>query len=180
MNNRKVMLYIAMSVDGYIAAPNDDLSFLSVVEQQGEDYGYTEFTSSIDTYIVGRKTYEVVKGMIGAFPQAHQYDCYVLTRQQRENEDGVTFYSGDIRNLIQELQSKPGKHIYCDGGGEIVHLLMQHNLIDEYIISIIPTIVGDGRRLFIGGTPPLGLQALPPTYYPSTGLVQVRYIKATV
>lgn len=174
-NKRKVFLYIAMSLDGYIAAPNDDLSFLSKVEHPGEDYGYAQFTEQVDTYIVGRKTYDVVHAMMGHFPPAQQYNCYVLTRQQREKQDGVTFYSGDIGELLQELQNTPGKHIYCDGGGEIVHLLMQRNLIDEYIVSIIPTILGDGKRLFLGGTPPIGLQAQPPTYYPSTGLVQLRY-----
>lgn len=165
-----------MSLDGYIATIDDDISFLSAVEQQGEDYGYIQFSASIDTYIVGRKTYDIVQKLIGHFPQAKQYECYVITKQQMESKDGITFYNGDIEELIHHLQNQPGKNIYCDGGGEIVKLLMEKNLIDDYIISIIPTILGEGKRLFIGGTPPIGIKALPPTYY-SSGLVQLHYQK---
>lgn len=61
--SRKVVLYIAMSVDGYIAKPDDNLDFLSIVEKEGEDYGYFEFVKSTDAVIVGRKTYEKVLTM---------------------------------------------------------------------------------------------------------------------
>ncbi|WP_414654766.1 dihydrofolate reductase family protein, partial [Flavobacterium sp. UBA4854] len=62
---RKIKLFIAVSLDGYIAKPNDDLSFLKLVEKEGEDYGYEEFTSEIDTIIIGRKTYDYVLKEIG-------------------------------------------------------------------------------------------------------------------
>ena len=55
---RKVILYIACSLDGYIAQPNDDLSFLSIVEKEGEDYGYADFIKKVDTVVLGRKTYD--------------------------------------------------------------------------------------------------------------------------
>ncbi len=60
MNKRKVIVYIAMSLDGYIAGEGDDLSFLSIVQQDGEDYGYHAFVDTIDTVIIGRKTYDWV------------------------------------------------------------------------------------------------------------------------
>jgi dihydrofolate reductase len=63
---RTLSLFIATSLDGYIAKPDDDLSFLKIVEKEGEDYGYAEFTSTIDTIILGRKTYDWVLGKIGA------------------------------------------------------------------------------------------------------------------
>lgn len=56
---RKIALFIAMSLDGYIAKPNDDLSFLKIVDKEGEDYGYEEFTDAVDTLIIGRKTYDL-------------------------------------------------------------------------------------------------------------------------
>lgn len=59
--DRKVILYISTSLDGYIAKPNDDLSFLSIVEQKGEDYGYAEFVKTVDAVIVGRKTYDKIR-----------------------------------------------------------------------------------------------------------------------
>lgn len=176
MSERKLVLYISMSLDGYLAGPGDDLSFLSAVEKPGEDYGYGAFTATVDTYIVGRRTYDKVLDMVGHFPPAKQFTCYVMTRQQRESSDGVTFYNGDIGDLVRSLKAKPGKNIYCDGGGEIVKLLMKENLIDEYTVSVIPTILGDGIRLFNGGTPPIQLAALEPKYF-DTGLVQLKYVR---
>lgn len=175
MSNRKLFLYISMSLDGFLATKDDNLDWLSMVEREGEDYGYTEITGSADTYIVGRATYEVVLKLTGGtFPPAERFKCYVITRQDREPENGVTFYKGPIEDLVQKLKAEPGKNIYCDGGGMIVKLLMEQNLIDEYIISVIPTLLGDGKRLFHGGTPGIKLKALSSHSYDS-GLVQLRY-----
>lgn len=167
-----------MSLDGYIATKDDDLSWLEIVEQEGEYYGYEDFNKNIDTYIVGRATYDVILKLTGGqFPQANQYDCYVITRQERPDENGVRFYNGDLEELIIQLKAKEGKHIYCDGGAEIVKLLMEKNLIDEYIISVIPIILGDGKRLFKGGTPISPLKLISSKSYES-GLVQIHYSQA--
>lgn len=178
MKERKLILYISMSLDGFIATKDDDLSWLSMVEKKGEDYGYGPFNEQVDTYLVGRKTYEVVLKLTGGdFPQAQQHKCYVITRQPLQNKEGITFYNGDIEGLILGLKKEEGKHIYCDGGAEIVKLLMEKNLIDEYIISVIPTILGEGKRLFKGEIPGIQLKALPSKQFES-GLVQLHYIKA--
>jgi len=177
MKERKVILYICMSLDGFIATEDDDISWLSVVEKEGEDYGYEEFSKSIDTYIVGRKTYDKVLQLTGGeFPQAEMFDCFVITRQERARENGVTFYNGDLKELIAGFKSGKGKNIYCDGGGEIVKLLMEKNLIDEYIVSVVPIILGEGKRLFSGDTPRINLTAQPIRYF-ETGMVQLHYIK---
>jgi dihydrofolate reductase len=167
-----------MSLDGFLATKDDDLSWLSVIEKEGIDYGYADFTKSVDTYIVGRSTYDVVLNLTGGeFPQAEQYKCYVITRQERKSENGVTFYNGDIETLVQNIKKEEGGNIYCDGGGQIVKLLMEKNLIDEYIISVIPIILGDGKRLFIGGVPKINIKALPTKTY-ETGVVQLHYVRA--
>ena len=177
MSERKVILYISMSLDGFIATKDDDLSWLSMVEKEGEDYGYFSFTDSVDTYIVGRQTYDTVLKLTGGkFPQAEQFDCYVITRQERQNENGITFYNGDIEDLIYRLKKEKGKNIYCDGGGQIVKLLMEKNLIDEYIVSIIPIILGDGKRLFLGETERIKLKAKSSKKF-DTGLIQLHYEK---
>ncbi len=164
-----------MSLDGYIATKDDGLDWLSIVEQEGQDYGYQALQDSVDTYLVGRRTYDTVMKLTGgSFPQAQQLRCFVLTRQARAPEQGVTFYSGDIEALIDQLQQEEGKHIYCDGGGQIVKLLMEKNLIDEYIISVIPTLLGDGIPLFIGGTESIRLKTLSSKQYDS-GLIQLHY-----
>lgn len=167
-----------MSLDGFIATTDDDISWLSCVEKEGEDYGYVDFTSGVDAYIVGRKTYSKVMDMIGTFPQAKQFDCYIITRQNLPAKEGITFYNGDLKDLIARLKSEEGKDIYCDGGGEIVQLLMKDQLIDEYIVSVIPTILGDGKRLFLGGVSSQNITLKGAKTF-ETGLVQLHYVTAS-
>lgn len=175
MSTRKLILYISMSLDGFIATKDNDISWLSVVEKEGEDYGYHAFVEEVDAYIVGRTTYDVVLKLTGGeFPQSKMFDCYVITRQERASENGVTFYNGSLADLVHQLKEQPGKHIYCDGGSEIVHLLMTQDLIDEYVISVVPIVLGDGIRLFKGQTPRIELKASPAKNY-ETGLVQLHY-----
>ncbi|HAW51073.1 MAG TPA: dihydrofolate reductase [Flavobacteriales bacterium] len=177
MSKRKLIVFISMSLDGYIATKDDDLSWLSVVESEGEDYGYEDFNQTVDTYLVGRKTYDVVKKLTGGtFPPAQRHTCYVITRHRHEPENGVNFYTGKIEDLIAEIRKEKGKNIYCDGGGQIVTLLMQKNLIDEYKIAVIPVLLGDGKRLFHGGAPMIKLKPLPSKQYDS-GLIMLNYAR---
>lgn len=163
-----------MSLDGFIARKNGDLDWMSVADMEGEDYGYEAFTADVDAYIIGRKTYDKVIELTGTFPQARQFECYVFTRTPRESVNDVTFYTGSPVELIQQLRSKPGKTIYCDGGGEMIQLLMSHKLIDEMIISILPVALGDGLRLFRGDVPEVALRLIESKTY-RNGLLQVHY-----
>lgn len=177
-NNRQVFLFIAMSLDGYISKPNDDLSFLSIVEKEGEDYGYSNFTANIDTIIIGRKTYDYVLKEIGSTHYDNgQRDVYVITRTERPSIGRTTFYSGNLTDLLQQLKSENGKNIYCDGGAEIINELLQHDLIDEITISIIPILVGSGTRLFKDGRPEQKLKLLNVKTF-ETGLTQLHYKRA--
>lgn len=171
--SRKVILYIATSLDGYIAKLNDDLSFLSVVEQEGQDYGYSDFVKTVDAVIVGRKTYDKVISMGFDFPHADK-DAYIITRTPRKNVGSVKFYSGDLKALVDKLKSENGKNIFCDGGAEIVHELLKENLIDEFIISVIPIIVGNGTKLFRDGRPELKLELVSTKQF-NKGLTQLHY-----
>jgi dihydrofolate reductase len=171
-NERKLILYIAMSLDGYIAKPNDDLGFLSVVDKEGEDYGYADFVSSVDTVIIGRKTYDWVTKQFD-FPHAEKR-TYVITRTQRPNLGNLEFYTGSLTELVLKLKAEIGKNIYCDGGAEIVNDLLKNNLIDEFIISVIPILVGSGKKLFNDGRPEQMLHLVSAKAYDS-GLVQLHY-----
>ena len=112
---RKISLFIATSLDGYIAKPDDDLSFLRLIEKEGEDYGYEEFTNTIDTVIVGRRTYDYVLEEIGPSHYDNgQRDVYVITRTERPQVGRTIFYTGDITELVKRLKSEKGKNIYCD------------------------------------------------------------------
>jgi dihydrofolate reductase len=171
--HRKVILYIATSLDGYIAKPNDDLSFLSIVEHEGEDYGYSEFIGSVDTVILGRKTYDWVMSQVSEFPHADK-KAYVITRTPRPDIGNTNFYSGDLKSLVLKLKSENGKNIFIDGGAEIVNLLLKDDLIDELIISIIPILVGSGTKLFNDDRPEIKLQLISTKQY-EKGLVQLYY-----
>ncbi|MFB9864298.1 dihydrofolate reductase family protein [Rufibacter immobilis] len=172
---RHLSLFIAASLDGYIAKPDDDLSFLKLVEKEGEDYGYADFTSEIDTIIIGRKTYDWVDREIGA---AHydngERDVYVITRTERPSVGRTQFYTGDLTELVQQLKSGDGKNIYCDGGAEVINELLRNDLVDEFIISIVPVLLGDGTRLFKDGRPEQILEFITAKTF-DTGLTQLRY-----
>lgn len=170
---RKVVLYIASSLDGYIAKPNDDLGFLSIVEKAGEDYGYAEFIETVDTVILGRKTYDYIVAKVPDYIHGDK-TTYVITRTPQPDKLHTKFYTGTLKDLIADLQSKPGKNIFCDGGAEIVNELLKENLIDELIISIIPILVGDGTRLFKDGRPEQLLRLVSAQSF-EKGLVQLHY-----
>jgi len=172
---RKIALFIATSLDGYIAKPNDDLSFLKLVEKEGEDYGYAEFTDTIDTLIVGRRTYDYVLREIGPSHYDNgQRDVYVITRTERPQVGRTFFHTGDVAELAKRLKSEEGKNIYCDGGAEVINELLKHDLIDEVIISVIPVLLGNGTRLFKDGRPEQTLEFVTVKTF-QTGLVQLHY-----
>ena len=117
MNERKVVLYISMSLDGFIARENDDLSWLSLVAKEGEDYGYNGMIERSDAYIVGRRTFEIVKKHTGGdFPMAKVMDCYVITGQEIDDE-GVRSYSGNIKSfsILNESQMSLSYILLFDG-----------------------------------------------------------------
>ena len=171
---RKVILYIAMSLDGYIAGKDENIDFLSSVDMPGEDYGYFSFQKDIDTLIWGRKTYDKLLSFGIEFPHKDK-KCYVYSRSKTGSDENVTYFS-DLPGLINELQSREGKNIYCDGGGDLVFELLNLSLIDTLIVSVIPYLVGEGTRLFRDGRPPQALDFKKSVSYPS-GLVQLWYNK---
>lgn len=172
---RKLSLFIATSLDGYIAKPNDDLSFLKLIEKEGEDYGYAKFTATIDTIIVGRKTYDYVLKEIGASHYDNgERDVYVITRTERPSVGRTRFYTGSVTELMQKLKSERGKNIYCDGGAEIINEFLKNDLVDELIISVIPILVGNGTRLFQDGRPEQVLEFVNAKTF-DTGLLQLHY-----
>jgi dihydrofolate reductase len=171
--NRKVILYIASSLDGYIAKPNDDLSFLSIVQQDGEDYGYSDFVKSVDTVILGRKTYDWVMTQVREFPHADK-NSFIITRTARPSIGKTNFYSGKLKDLILKLKAEQGKNIFIDGGAEIVNELLNENLIDEFIISFIPILVGNGTKLFKDSRPEQKLELVSVKSF-DKGLTQLHY-----
>ncbi len=170
---RKLILYIASSLDGYIAAPGDDLKFLHLVQKEGEDYGYNGFYKTVDTVIIGRKTYDWVLKEVGSPPHPNK-QTFVITKTARAAESNTIFYTGDLKDLVMRLKSREGLNIYCDGGAEIVNELLKDRLIDEMVISIIPVLLGEGTRLFKGGMPGQEMELIKSKQF-DTGLIQLHY-----
>lgn len=170
--NRKVNLYIAMSLDGYIAGKDDNIDFLSIVETPGEDFGYAAFLQEIDTVIWGRKTFDKVLSFGGGLPHADK-KVFVISRSRTGKHEHAE-YAADVVELVKRLKTEPGKDIYCDGGAEIVFELLRHQLIDRLIVSVIPHLLGDGVRLFKANNVEQKLRFKKSLTFPS-GLVQLWY-----
>ena len=147
MSTRKIILYIAASLDGYIATKNDSLEWLFNTKGEG-DNGYSEFYETIDTVILGRRTYEWIMDREGDnFPYKGR-QCYVFSRTIHRKDKNVTFVSGNIADFASKLRERDGKNIWIVGGGELLRNFIEQHLIDEWIITIAPVIIGNGIPLF--------------------------------
>lgn len=165
------LVYIATSVDGFIARPDGALDWLKRVEVEGQDYGYQRFFDSIDCLVLGRGTYDVVRGF-DAWPYADKR-CVVMThRPVSEKKANEAFYAGEPASLVARLGDEGVRRIYVDGGAVIGQFLAA-GLIDELTISQIPVLLGRGLPLFTEGVEQ-GLTLLESRAFPS-GLVQSRW-----
>lgn len=170
----KLILYIAASLDGIIAQQNDDLSFLKMVEDGTEDYGYQAFYETIDTIILGKRTYDWVVKEVGFYPHLDRMN-YVITRQNIAPQDQLEFYNSDLAELVSRLKKRDSeKDIFCNGGAFLVNQLLKLNLIDEIILSTVPVLLGDGIRLFQGNFAQIQLKLISFKAFKS-GLVQHHY-----
>ncbi len=166
---RKVILFIASSLDGYIARPSGDIDWLFT----DEDYGYSEFFASVDTVLMGRKTYEQVL-TFGEYPY-EGVKSYVFTKNPLfQAENNVELVTEDIKKFIDNLRQADGKNIWLVGGSQLTYDFMNHNLVDEFILSIHPIVLGEGIPLFANPTTPQSLRLTNCQTY-SSGLVQLSY-----
>ncbi len=172
---RKIVLYIAMSLDGYIAGEFGELDFLSDLGEV--DLGYDAFDARIDTVVMGSTTYLQVVNELS--PDMWAYagkSTLVATHQDLPEDENVEFVKdGIVERVLQEKQ-KPGKDIWLVGGGVLASEFIEKNLVDEYIITIIPVIHGAGIPLFLGGHEPLDLELV--STKQKNNLIELTYIKA--
>jgi dihydrofolate reductase len=170
----RVIVYIAVSLDGFIAKQDGDIDWLSIVNSPLEDYGYGAFIKNIDTVIMGRKSYDKICSLGVEFPHKDKR-CYVLSRTQHtSNNNNMLFYQGNVTSLLEEIKSNTKKNIYVEGGAQVIDELRRNDLIDEYIISIIPILLGRGISLFKESEVEETLKLINTQSY-SSGLVQVHY-----
>ncbi len=153
--SRKLILFIATSLDGYIAKENDDLDWLDEVEGEG-DTGYTEMYNSIDTMIMGKKTYDYVVRATDEFPHSDK-KCYVFSRSEKGESEHVEFVNENVVPFTKRLKQQPGSNIWMAGGSDILDAFLKEKLIDEFIITITPHILGKGVPLFKDNSPEIYL-----------------------
>lgn len=155
-HHRKIVIFIASSLDGYIAAKNDDLQWLFDVEGEG-DNGFAGFFDTVDTMIMGKRTYDwVLENDPAGFPYRDK-ECYVYTKATMVETEGVTFTNEDVADFTEKLKDREGKNIWLVGGGELIHSFIKKNLVDELIVTVAPVILGEGVPLFKGGDYKLNL-----------------------
>ena len=144
---KNLTLYIAMSLDGFIAREDNSLDWLFRTAGEG-DSGYSDFYKTVDTILMGRKTYEQILILEnGKFPYKNK-KCYVFTRQYNENNENVEFINDNIIDFVSKIKNEEGKRVWLVGGGELLHEFLKYKLVDELIIQIAPIIIGKGIRLF--------------------------------
>ncbi len=146
----KVKLYIATSLDGYIADTSGNVNFLDTFEPtQDAIDAYNSFYNSIGTVIMGNSTYKQV--ITDLSPNLWPYEnctTYVYTNTKKENINNIIFTNENPTQLINTIKSSSSEDIWLLGGSQIVQTFLEHNLIDEYIITIVPVILGNGIKLF--------------------------------
>ena len=169
MDQPRVSAFLGASLDGFIAQADGGLEFLKPFEQ--EEHGYAPFYASVDTLLMGRKTYETVLGF-GSWPFADKRVA-VLTRSPRSPRFGERFLAGEPRDVLATLAAAGARHVYADGG-EVVTQFLAAGCLHRLVVSIVPVVLGTGVRLFASSPGHHRLLLESTQTYPS-GLVQLRY-----
>ncbi|MBU5486307.1 dihydrofolate reductase family protein [Clostridium sp. MSJ-11] len=171
---RKIILNLAISLDGYIASEDGGFDW---IVGDGDDtlntknkFDFDKFLEGIDVVVMGKNCY--AQNMHNDFKNKK---VYVATSQKIQNHDNLQFISGDICKVIQKEQEKDGKDIFLFGGGGLVNNFIKADIIDEYIIGIIPTILGKGRSLFLENNPTIKLHLK--EYAVDSGVTILKYSK---
>lgn len=142
----EISSYVAVSIDGYIAKKNDDLSWLEEVQVLNKDYyGYKKYIDSIDAMVIGRNTYNKAINS-GKWPYKGKR-VIVLSNTLSTAHSNVEIFQGDIAQLIQKLHLEEIKHISIDGGITFSEFLNK-KMIDQITLLVIPVILGAGVPLF--------------------------------
>lgn len=168
---RNVVLGLGISLDGYIARPNGAVDFVVMPR----DYSMASFFATIDTAIMGRKTFDVARQMVRGSFAVPSMANYVFSRSQPPGErDGVIFVNESPATLIRQLRKRPGKNIWLMGGGELAREFLRADLVDELYLGIVPVLLGAGIPLFPSGFPQRNFTLVENKAY-SKGLVGLKY-----
>lgn len=170
---RKIIVHIATSADGYIARDDGDLEWLTSRPKPEGFYGMGAFMKTVDTHLLGRKTYDAGRRLGGTFDRG-RYVVFSRHERPADAPPQVEFVSGDIGAFVTRLREQPGKDIWLMGGGDLIASFLDAGLIDEFVISVVPVFIGSGIPLIAPRHRhmPLNLRSVERF---DDGLVQLRY-----
>ena len=171
----EVILYIAASLDGFIAGNGGDISWLEKYQGEKEDYGYADFYSTVGASIMGARTYEQALSLNGGIDK--NMPTWVITHRSLKlvSHPKITLYSGSLPSLIDSIRRKTRKNIWLVGGGQLAQSFFKDELIYRVILSTVPVILGEGIPLFGNVNKEINLSLMGARSYES-GIVQTDYI----
>lgn len=171
---RKVILMVAVSLDGYIEGPHGEIDWCMT----DQDYGMSAFMRRIDSLFIGRKTYELMLKMGDAatagFPKFKEY---IFSSSLRSVKPGAVLVSGNIETAIARIKNEPGRDIWLFGGAALTTSFLNLRMIDEISLAVHPVVLGGGKPLFQGIRERHNLTLVDSKTY-STGLVTLHYRSA--
>lgn len=176
---RKIWLFIAMSLDGYIA---DDKGSVDWLQGQGDDHenidAYSAFVKNVDTILMGWNTYHQIVTELSPHEWVYKdFMTYVITHNAKASSGTIRFVDIDPVCLAKSLQEKSGKDIWVCGGANLVRQLVNEDLIDCYYITVVPTLLGAGTRLFGNAKQEIRLRLLHTRSY--NGMTELIYTRRT-
>ena len=169
---RKIVLQLAVSLDGYIEGPNGEFDWCFT----DEDYGMSAFFKRIDSTFMGRKTYELALAMQDQIPPGFpKFKEYVFSTTLDKVKEGATLIKEDIKTKVEKIKNEKGKDIWLFGGASLTTSLMNLGLVDELSLAVHPILLGAGKPLFNNIKDRINLTLVDAKTY-STGVVSLTYI----
>lgn len=147
----RTIAYVAQSLDGYIAGPDGELEWLEEIDHPGDsDFGFAEFMATIDAMLMGRNTFET---MVSLDVWPYEKPVYVASNSMNTLPEGfegnAQLISGHIATMFEALRGKGVSSLYVDGG-RLIQSAIEHDLLDEFIVTTLPVLLGSGIPLFAG------------------------------
>lgn len=174
---RKISLFIAMSLDGYIADSKGSVDWLRGQSDDNENIDtYSEFVKDIDTILMGWNTYHQVVTQLSPKEWVYNdFTTYVITHNEHTSSEKIRFVNINPVDLAKMLKEETGRDIWICGGANLVHQLVNEDLIDCYYITVVPTLLGAGIRLFENAKQEIQLRLLnTQSYNGMTDLIYTR------
>jgi dihydrofolate reductase len=173
-NRRKIIVHIAASADGYIARPDGDIEWLTSRPAPKGFYGMNEFMKTVDTMLIGRKTFEDSLRLGAKFDSTSRTLVFSRQAAPAKLPPGVEFVKTEIGPFVSRLRAETGKHIWLMGGGELIASFLDADAIDEFVVSVVPVFIGDGIPLIARRHRHVPLKLFATDSFPD-GLVQLHY-----